>query len=82
MGINLRGRSIHTLMIFVGKVVICVKVRVYKNDDDTYTVFVKRTLAKENPSRAIPNVPIERVEEVVDRLAREMRGQAEQEFPL
>ena len=58
------------------------KVRIYKNDDGTMTVFVKRTMAKENPSRAATRVKQEDMESVIAKLAGEMRGHSQQEYPL
>ena len=49
------------------------KIQVYKNDDGTMTVFVKRTMAKENPSRATTRVKEEDLERVMATLVGEMR---------
>lgn len=49
------------------------KVRIFKQDNGLNTVGVKRTLPKENPSRAVKDVPDEEVEQVVARLCSEMR---------
>lgn len=51
------------------------KVTITPQEDGKYGVYVKRTRAKENPSRAALNVPAEKLEETVEQLVKEMRGE-------
>ena len=49
------------------------KVKLFKRANGNMDVMVKRTMAKENPSRSTFDVPPERVGEVIDKLVTEMR---------
>jgi len=51
------------------------KVKVFPQDDGLLTIFVKRNLPSENPSRAIRNVKPEDRERAIDQLVREVRGE-------
>lgn len=49
------------------------KVKVIKEESGDVTIFVKRTMQGENPSRVLQHVPQERVQEAIARLVEEMR---------
>lgn len=49
------------------------RVKIIKEEGGNVTVFVKRTMAGENPSRVLQHVPQERVQEAIDQLVGEMR---------
>ena len=51
------------------------KVKVFPQDDGLLTIFVKRNLPSENPSRAIRNVAPEDRERAIDKLVKEVRGE-------
>jgi hypothetical protein len=52
-----------------------VKVKIIKEGDGLVTVFVKRTMPKENPSRVVQHVEEGDVESVVEKLVGEMYTQ-------
>jgi len=52
------------------------KVKIFPEGDGLSTVYVERTLPKENPSRAVQHVEEKDIESVVDKLAGEMRPPA------
>jgi len=54
------------------------RVHLYPQDGGLVTVYVKRTLAKEGPSRATRNVAKEDVPAVTEKLCAEMRGEQAQ----
>lgn len=48
------------------------KVKIIKEEGGLVSVFVKRTLPKENPSRAVQHVAPEEVDAVIEKLVAEM----------
>ena len=57
------------------------KILVFKNDDGTNNVVVKRTMSKENPSRAVMRVKADDLQSVMAQLVGEMRRRGDSSTP-